>query len=360
MIVTAMRDRLTRRRPDRPAVYQRHQFAAVVAFVLFLALVVPRLATTPVAKNLVNLWLVYGIAAIGFFWMFGLAGRFAFCQTFMMLLGGYTSAWVTRGDGRLPVVLGLLCGVAVTAAVAVAIGLAVHRASDLYFAIATLAVTQVGAVVFRRWEGFSGQDGTTVGIEPLSIFGREFLADAEVFRFLVPIVGLVLAASVLIERSPLRRDAIAARDLRAVAETSGVPAVRAQITMFALGSAMGGLSGALIGHWGGIIAADSFGVNLAIGLFLMVILGGSGSPWGALVGAAFYVWVPEVLTSFTSWRQVVYGSLLLVTIILLPDGIVGIVGSGRGVARRWFGVRGRVAAATAGAARGDIESTGGT
>jgi branched-chain amino acid transport system permease protein len=146
-----------------------------------------------------------------------------------------------------------------------------------------------------------------------------------VFRFLVAVIGVTMLVAALIERSPLRREAVATRDAAVIAQTAGVPVLRVNLTMFALGSAMGGLSGALIGHWGGIVAADSFGIPLGIGLFLMVILGGSGSPWGALVGAAFYVWVPELLASFTSWKQVIYGSLLLVTIIALPEGIIGLL-----------------------------------
>jgi branched-chain amino acid transport system permease protein len=241
-----------------------------------------------------------------------------------MALGGYTSAWVTRSGGGKPFLLGVLAALVVTSLMAFAVGILVHRSQELYFAIATLAVTSVGADVFSKWKGFAGSNGTTTAIIPPKLFGHTFLKDKQVFWLFLGCLTIVLLLGALIERSPLRREAIAGRDNLLVARLTGVPAGRHQLGLFVLGSAMGGFSGALIGHWTGVVSVDSFGIDLAIGIFLMLFLGGVGSMWGPVLGAAFYVAIPQILSGIQRYNTIVYGGLLLVVVFALPDGIVGL------------------------------------
>ena len=314
------------RRPGvvRPTIYDGHQYVVVAAFVVFVALVAPHVATSRSNQFLVNTWLVYAITGIGFYWIFSLAGRFAFCQTFMMALGGYTSAWVTRTGHGKPFLLGMVAAIAVTAFIAFLIGVMVYRSQELYFAIATLAVTSIGTDVFSKWNGFAGRNGTTTAIIPPRLFGHTFLKDKQVFWLFLGALAIVLVLAVFIERSPLRREAIAGRDNRLVSRLAGVPAGRNQLSLFVLGSAMGGFSGALIGHWTGVVSTDSFGIDLAIGIFLMLFLGGAGSMWGPVLGAAFYVEIPNLLSSIQRYNTIVYGGLLLLVVLALPQGLVGL------------------------------------
>ena len=147
-------------------------------------------------------------------------------------------------------------------------------------------------------------------------------------------LALVLLLGAMIERSPLRREAIAGRDNLLVARLAGVPAGRHQLGLFVLGSAMGGFSGALIGHWTGVVSVDSFGIDLAIGIFLMLFLGGAGSMWGPVLGGAFYVAIPQILSGIQKYDTIVYGGLLLVVVFALPDGLVGVAQKLAGMVRR--------------------------
>jgi branched-chain amino acid transport system permease protein len=99
--------------------------------------------------------------------------------------------------------------------------------------------------------------------------------------------------------------------------------VRVQVLLFGFGSMLGGLSGALLGAINSTVDVNSFGTDLAIGIFLMLFIGGVGSVWGPIVGAAFYVAIPQVLSGLSQYENIVYGALLLVVIILFPEGIVG-------------------------------------
>lgn len=310
----------------QPPVYGQHHYLVMGAFLVAVALIAPQIATSRSDQFLVNLWLVYCITGIGFYWVFGLAGKFAFCQTFMMALGGFTSAWLTRTDGPdQPFIVGVAGAVAITCLVALLLGTSVRRAQHFYFAIATLALESIGHTVFKEWTDFTGPNGTTVGVRPASLAGREFLQENEVFWLFLGALGLVLLLATLIERSPLRREAMAARDNFLVANVAGVRAERHQLVLLVLGSGLGGLSGALIAHWNGVIGIDSFGIDLAIGIFLMLLLGGMGSMWGPVLGAAFYVAVPDLLSDIERYSSVVYGGVLLVVVIAVPEGLVGAV-----------------------------------
>ena len=274
------------------------------------------------AVNLLDLWLAYSIAALGFYWAFALGGRFAFCQTFMMAVGGYSLAWLSRHG--IPFGLAVLGATALTAAVAAVVGLLLWRTEHLYFALGTLAVTEIGLLVFSRTSSFTGTNGNVTSIDYPEIFGMTLRTDGQMFYLLAAALLLLLLLAVLIERSPLIRQLHAVRVIPVVARSTGVPVGGLRMTMFIAGSAVGGLSGALITGWQGFIGVDSFGLDLGIGLFLMVILGGVSSHWGVMLGAAFYVAVPELLSGVQQYMTIIYGALLLLIVLLFPEGLIGI------------------------------------
>jgi branched-chain amino acid transport system permease protein len=303
------------------SLYKRGQYVTLSGVVL-LAVFCSQVVSKGSSTNLLNLWLVYSIAALGFYWIFALGGRFAFSQTFMMALGGYTTAYFDRsGVGFLGCVLAALVVTAVTALV---VGTVLWRTEHFYFALGTLAVTEIGVVLFGKTSSFTGTNGNITGIGYPVVFGHELRTDGEVFWLLAAVLTALLTLTIWISRSPVARDLTAVRDMPTVSKTLGVSVDTLRMTTFVTGSAVGGLAGALITHWQGFIGVDSFGLNLGIGLFLMVILGGLASHWGALVGAAFYVAVPELLSGLQQYMSILYGVLLLVIILVFPTGLIGL------------------------------------
>ncbi len=314
---------LAARSKGGPPVYREHRFVTWAVLFAATALVAPNLFHGQADQLSLNVWLCYALAGVGFYWVFGLAGRFAFCQTFMMALGGYMSAWVTLKLGAGWFLIGVVAAMAVTGALAALIGIILSRAQDFYFAIGTLAVSEVGTVVLTHTTAFSGQDGSIVAIAPPELFGYTFESYLQMFWLSLVVLALTVLVAIVLERSPVRRSAIAGRENALVARAGGIPVVRTQVLLFAAGSMLGGLSGALLGAINSTTDVNSFGTDLAIGIFLMLFIGGVGSVWGPIVGAAFYVAMPQVLSSLAQYENIVYGALLLVVIIAFPEGIVG-------------------------------------
>jgi branched-chain amino acid transport system permease protein len=306
-----------------PPIYRQHSFLTWVVIFAAIGLIVPNMFTSLADQFQVNVWLDYSLAGVGFYWVFGLAGRFAFCQTFMMALGGYMSAYVTVKLGAGWYLLAAVAATAVCGMAAGVIGLCLARSKDFYFAIGTLAVTEVATVVFTHTTSFSGPNGSTVGVPPPRVFGYTFTSYTQTFWLLFVVLAAAVFVGIILERSPMRRNIVAGRGNPDVARAMGVPVLGIQLVMFVLGSALGGLSGSLLAASTGSVDINSFGTSLAIGLFLMLLIGGIDSIWGPIVGAAFYVAIPQILSSASKYQSVVYGALLLVVIIAFPAGLVG-------------------------------------
>ncbi len=305
----------------RPPVYRQRQLlgvAAAAAVIGALCLVVD----SAFGYGLLHSWLVFSILGLGFYLVFGVSGQFAFSQGAFFGLGAYASVWAS--DGR-SFAWGLAAAIVVTAVVALAFALVVVRSDHFYFAIATLAFSYIALVVFREFEAFTAPGGEIVGIAKPDLFGHTFDTGRSLGLFLGAFLALALLLTALIERSPLRREAIAFRDNRQVAATVGVPVLRLRLGMFVLGSTYAGVAGCLFAHKAGFISPESFSLELGIDIFLIVLLGGIGSMWGPALGAAFVVWAPEQLRFVGEYRGLIYGALLVVVIVLFPKGLVGLV-----------------------------------
>jgi branched-chain amino acid transport system permease protein len=308
-----------------PTVYRRHQYLEIVVFVLVM-IVFAAVYNDEYHLGVMVTAFTYAIAAIGLYFAYSLGGLFAFSQAAFMGLGAYTSAKVGDEHGFLS---GFISAIVVSFVVALAVGLILYRAKHLYFAVGALAVAELMGLAFANWTFLAGNaSGAVSGIVPIQFGNRIYLSATDQFWIILVILVVVLAVSVLVERSPMRRNALATKQIPLVAQASGVPVVRTAIGLFAYGCALAGLAGSIEAHSIGAITPDGFDVGLAINLYLMLLLGGLGSLWGPVVGAMFFTWLPELLRPVRDYETVIYSFLLLVTIIVLPHGIVGTISRG--------------------------------
>jgi branched-chain amino acid transport system permease protein len=307
-----------------PASFRGNQYIEVGLFVLVVALVIPTITTSSYTENLVNLWLLYSLAAIGFYIIFGLAGQFAFSQAFVMGLAAYLSAWVTK---FFPVWTGMLIAVVVVAIVAFVFALITLRTSHFYFAIATFGLSSIGLLVIKQWGALGGSGGQVVGIPVASWFGKTFASQNQTFWLFLAFLTLGLLVTSMLERSVIRREALALKDNETVATTLGLAVQKHRIMTFVIGSCFGAVAGSLYAHWQTVLSTDAFSLDLGTGIFLMVILGGLGSKWGSVIGAGFYVFVPQWLDA-AKYQQLLYGALLVVIIMVCPEGLIGLLWRG--------------------------------
>lgn len=317
----------------RPPVFQQRQVLTVLVFAVVAAVVLPLwIGDNQYNASVINLMLITAIAAVGFYFAFALGGQFAFSQAAFMAIGAYSSAWFATNVGGF--VVGLLAAIVVSAILASAFGLLVMGARHFYFAIATLGFAEITVIVIRGWNEVGGIHGELSNIGRPALGPIALNAQTHIFWLALGLLTVGLLVGAMIERSPLRRESIAVRDLPEIAGTLGVPVGKIAVLMFVIGSIYAGVAGSLFAHRSGFITTASFEIGLAIDIFLMVILGGMRSMWGAVIGAAFVVLLPEYLRPVAEYRPLIFALLLLVTIIALPNGLLGVFDRLKQIGRR--------------------------
>lgn len=334
----AMRTRLA----ARPPAMRGYPYAWLAIFLGFMVL----LRFTPNWGNdqvlVFNQWIYFTILTVGFYFVFGVSGQFAFSQAAFAMVGGYTSAWATR-EG-VDWILAVAFGILVSGVIAFAFAWVARKANLFFLAIATLALSELILEVIREWKEFTGQIGAEVALnesQRIELFGWKATSlansaatnERNLFWVYLTCLGAVLLLGIWLARSPAKREAIAMRDQPTVAATLGVPTTRVRIVMFVLGSAIGAFAGSLFVHGRGFAQPQEFSVELGLGIFVMLIVGGIESLWGPVLGAAFYVWVPHFLQrldinvfghEIREYNQIIYGAVLLVTMIFFPEGLIGL------------------------------------
>lgn len=271
-----------------------------------------------------NEWLLLSAVTTAFYLVFGIGGRFAFSMAAFYGLGAYVSHYATR-TSRHNFIVGTVVAVLVAALIAAAFAVLVRKAHHFYFAVATLGLSEVLLLLFQRVQRLTGKSSAEIsGSKKIDIFGWAATTRYRHFWVIVVALALILLVVAFVERSAFARRAIAARDNPTVAETLGIDGGRVGIVLFVVGSALAALVGSLFVHTRSVGTPDTFGLKLGIGIFVALILGGLHSMWGGIIGAWFYTYVPLYLTSLEQWTQVIWGCVLVVVMIALPEGLVGL------------------------------------
>jgi branched-chain amino acid transport system permease protein len=314
-----VRARLTGR-SVRPEVFGRRQRETLVLG-LVLGILVPVIVHGPYGLNVALNAALYALLSLGFFFQFALAGQFSFATPTFYAVGAYAAVWGGKHGGFVPAVL--LAGVC-AAALGFLVKLLLSRSPLIHFSIATLAFGQLGIIVLRNWHSFTGGDQGLYNIPTAKLLGINFDTPTKEYLLVAAFVLVGAAVAILFERSPAQRDLAFVRDMGAVAKTVGLRATLLQASAFAVGAAYMGVGGSLLVRTGGFITTTSFSVDIALSVLLMVLLGGTGSVWGPVVGAVALTLLPQFLSSWANYQDLIYAGLILAVIMLLPGGIASL------------------------------------
>jgi len=260
------------------------------------------------------------IVCVGLNLLIGYAGQISLGHAGFFGIGAYGSAILAARYGW-PPVLALAAAVAAAAALAYAVGRPILRLKGHYLAMATLGLGIIIAIVITTEDRYTGgPDGMSV--PPLALAGAA-LAGERAWYWLV---GALLVATVwlslnLIE-SPVGRALRALHGSEVAAELVGIDSARHKLLAFALSAGIAAFAGALTAHYAGFITPGKVTFQHSIELVVMVVFGGMASTFGAVVGAAVLTALPQVLTVFKEYEMVVFGGVMMLTMIFMPRGLV--------------------------------------
>jgi branched-chain amino acid transport system permease protein len=312
---------------------------AALAALLLAALALPQLVRVPYFLQLIILALIWVTLAQGQNLIQGFTGYVSIAQAGFMGIGAYSSALMSVKLGW-PVWATMAAAPLTTALLAVLAGYPSLRVKGHYFAIVTLAYNMVIFIVLMTWSSLTGGEAglSNVPRPPDVALGPVAwtLGDRAGYYYLVLLIA-VLATGVcaLMLHSRVGRVLLAIRQNEALVEAMGVQAWRYKLMAFVVSASLAGLAGALYAHFIGFLNPDAFGVDHSLNAILAVILGGSGTLAGPVVGSFAVVFLPEYLRVAETYRLVIYGLVLVLATIFMPRGLVPLLMQ----ALRWLAAR---------------------
>jgi len=300
------------------------RLAGAVAAVLVCAglLVLPQVLR-PFGLYLLSLWAVTAIAAMGLNLTLGYAGQISLAQGAFVGIGAYTVGLLTMAGWPFFVALplaGLLCF-----AVGWVLGFPALRVQHHYLAFVTLAFSTLVFLLLRNEEWLTNGTYGLNGIPRPSFLGLSLSAAVPYTYFCLAMMALVAAALGWLVRSPWGRAFVALRENPIRAMSLGVDTRRYTLMAFALGSAVGGIAGGLYAALVQFIEPNAFALGLSLKYLLMVLVGGAGYWLGPFIGAAIDILLPEWLRFTQGYYLLVYASLVMILMMICPQGLLGLV-----------------------------------
>lgn len=307
--------------------------AAIVVFILVLLL--PGVLSVQWMVIAVQA-LLLSLAVLALTMLAGYAGQFSIASAALLAVGAGLLAWLTIQLGLSPI-LGIIGAAIGGGLVGLFVGVPSLRLRGIYFLLATLAVNFIVLYFFGKY--VTDQFGTLGLIyEPLELFGTKFTTDKSWFYLLVPVVALVMIFTRNVRRSAVGRSLLAIKQNEVAAAASGIDVVHLKLSVFVISSALTAVAGALYGFYFQTISGNYFTLQMAINMYVALIVGGQLSPAGAVVGSVFVSAGPTVVSelskSFESpWlsnhggevTNFVFGVLIIVMLLVQPAGIWGAV-----------------------------------
>ncbi len=300
----------------------RRQGAIAVAVALAAAIAAP-FFLKPFGIFLISTWVVLTIAAIGLNLTLGYAGQISLAQGAFVGIGAYTVALLTPVG--VPffaafIAAGLLCF-----AIGWVLGYPALRVQHHYLAFVTLAFTTLVFLVLRNEEWLTNGIYGIAGTPRPTLLGWATSGARDFYFLCLGALALLSLATWWMLRSPWGRAFVALRENPIRALSLGLDTRRYTLMAFAIGSSLGGLSGALYAPLVQFIEPNSFALGLSFNLLLMVIVGGSGNFFGPFVGALIAVLLPEWLRITQGYYLIVYAAAVMVMMAFCPAGVLGLI-----------------------------------
>lgn len=277
-------------------------------------------------------FLTINVLLVSTYRLLTLTGEWSLGHVVIMGGGAYASALYTKEFGVFVPVSMLLGGIT-AALIAILLSFPLFRMKGFYFLIGSFAAGEIIRLLWKRFrEPFGGPKGIK-GIDPMpdfsiGIYDFDFFEPISYYYFAGTIVILCLWVLWRIEKSPVGLTFHAVHWQDKLAEASGVNLRAYRTLAFAIASGFAGIGGALMAHYVGTINPNSFDVEVMVFVLTWAIVGGTGTFYGPILGCVLLTVLNEIVLremGFEQLRPLIYGAILIASILFLPNGLESIV-----------------------------------
>ena len=281
--------------------------------------------------NLAILVCVNATLAVTLNFIMGYAGIFSIAHAIFFGVGAYTAAWLAVHVSA-SLFLALPAAMLTAGALSLALALPALRVRGEYFVAASLGLQVIGVTIFAEWKAVTGGIGGVLGIPAVDLLGHAVVSPVEFLALAALSLAGVVAATTLLVRGSFGRNHKAIRDSESAALAFGKNVAAIKTLSVVISSALAAVAGVLYAFYLSFINVESFTLDTSVLVMAMVIIGGTGTLLGPLVGAALLMILPGVLTylpflpqtQIGSIQQIAYGLAMVLLMIFRPAGLVGL------------------------------------
>ena len=297
----------------------RHRVAAVVLVLIAFPWVMPYEA---LAINI----LIFGLFALGFNLLFGYTGMLSFGHAAFLGSGSYF-AGMAIVHGGWPWYAAIVAGTLGAAAIGLLIGFLAMRARGIYFSMVTLALAQCVYYIFYQADRWSGGENGLRGVRvgAINVFGVElnFVDPMTKYYVVLAFVALALWFVSRVLASPFGAVLETVRENERRSAACGYDVARTRLVVFVISAAICGLAGTLRALHLSVVPIESLHYLTSGHAVMMCLLGGMGTFFGPFVGAAVFLYLEDVVTTWTTHWMLVVGIVFIVFVLFFPRGIWG-------------------------------------
>lgn len=302
----------------RPLLSRRVALTAALTLLVLLPM-----EANPYVLYIANLGCIYIVLAAGLNVLIGYAGQLAFANAALFGIGAYATGLLQVKLG-FPFWAAAPCGVVFATLAGVIIAFPALRLRGLYLALASLAFAYFVLWVFMNWEsvtyGAGGFRVPRIDFSPLPV-------PVPIALYYTTLITMAVVVALLwnLLRSRIGRAFVAVRESEVGASALAIDLTKYKAIAFGISAFCAGIAGSLFEALLGIVTPESFDIFNVVLQFCMVVVGGLGSLWGAVLGAALLIVLEEALRSFRDLEEIAFGGIILLSVLFMRSGAIALI-----------------------------------
>ena len=287
------------------------------------ALALPLLLRGPYHRHVLVLAGLFTLMALGFDLVLGYLGELSLGHAAFFGIGAYTTALLTRNFGT-PFPLDLLLAGLFTGVFGLLIGAPSLRLRGPYFAIVTFGFAEILHLVALNWTSLTRGPMGLPDIPHPQLGPFRITTELGYYYLVLALIGVAMLATRRLLESTVGHAFLAIRENEELASAAGIPTFRFKLLAFVIGMIFAGAAGSVYARYVHFVDPTALSFYYTVTVVSMVIVGGQGSIAGTTLGALVFTLVPEYLRVAERARLVIFGALLMLAIVFMPDGLRGI------------------------------------
>lgn len=316
---------------ERSKMFSQGRYLVIAVGLIFITIVlviIPKFITVPYFLHIIILTALYIVLSLGYDLTVGHVGALSLAHPAFFGIGAYTGALLAVNYSA-PIGITFISGALMGVVLALFIGIPSFRLGGHSFAIGTLGFALTVELIVRNWVGLTRGPMGIPGIpKPVlsvpGLFTWHITTLVDFYYLMMVIIFLSITLYILITTSRVGRAFRAVREDEVLASASGIDPTAYKMLAFTIGAGMAGAVGVFYSYWFGLVSPEILGLPVTVTLLIIVFIGGRSSLRGIIVSGILVTALPEFLRITPQLRLLLYGLLMLLTIMRFPDGIEGI------------------------------------